>query len=47
MAQLEERHDRGWDILRLTTDALTVEIIPGLGGTVTSVTHRADGAALL
>jgi hypothetical protein len=47
MAQLEERHDRGWDILRLTTDALTVEIIPGLGGTVTSVTHRADSAALL
>ncbi|HEY6812297.1 MAG TPA: hypothetical protein VI074_06355 [Propionibacteriaceae bacterium] len=47
MAQLEERHARGWDILRLTTDALTVEIIPGLGGTVTSVTHRADGAALL
>jgi len=47
MVQLDERHARGWDVLRLSTDALTVEIIPGLGGTVTSVTRRADGAALL
>jgi hypothetical protein len=46
MVQLDERHARGWDVLRLSTDALTVEIIPGLGGTVTSVTRRADGAAL-
>ena len=47
MVQLDERHARGWDVLRLSTDALTVEIIPGLGGTVTSATRRADGAALL
>ena len=47
MVQLDERHARGWDVLRLSTDALTVEIIPGLGGTMTSVTRRADGAALL
>jgi hypothetical protein len=47
MVQLDERHARGWDVLRLSTDALTVEIIPGLGGTLTSVTRRADGAALL
>jgi hypothetical protein len=46
MVQLAERHARGWDVLQLSTDALTVEIIPGLGGTVTSVTRRADGAAL-
>jgi hypothetical protein len=47
MAQLEERHARGWDILRLSSDALTIEIIPGLGGTITSLTRRADTAALL
>jgi hypothetical protein len=47
MPQLEERHARGWDILRLSTDALTVEIVPGLGGTVTSLTRRADAAAVL
>jgi hypothetical protein len=47
MAQLEELHVRGWDILRLSTDAVTVEIIPGLGGTVTSLTRRADAAAVL
>lgn len=47
MAQLEERQVRGWDVLRLSTDALLAEIIPGLGGTVTSLTRRVDGAALL
>ena len=47
MAQLEERQVRGWDVLRLSTDALSAEIIPGLGGTVTSLTRRADAAALL
>ena len=29
MAQLEERHVRGWDVLRLSTDALSADIIPG------------------
>lgn len=47
MAQLEERHVRGWDVLRLSTDALSADIIPALGGTITSVTRRVDGAALL
>jgi hypothetical protein len=43
MVQLDERHARGWDVLRLSTDALTVEIIPGLGGTMTSVTRHCFG----
>jgi hypothetical protein len=47
MAELEERHARGWDILRLSNDALTTEIIPGLGGTITGLTRRADAAELL
>jgi hypothetical protein len=47
MAQLEELQIRGWDVLRLSTDALEAEIIPGLGGTITSVTRRVDRAALL
>jgi hypothetical protein len=47
MARLEELHARGWDILRLSNDALTTEIIPGLGGTVTGLTRRADAAELL
>jgi hypothetical protein len=47
MAQLEERQIRGWDVLRVSSDALEAEIIPGLGGTITSLTRRADGAALL
>lgn len=47
MAQLEERHIRGWDILRLSSEAVTIEIIPALGGTITSLTRNADAAALL
>jgi hypothetical protein len=33
MAQLEELRVRGWDVLRLSTEALAAEILPGLGGT--------------
>jgi hypothetical protein len=47
VVQLEERHTRGWDVLRLSTDALTLEVIPGLGGTVTSLMRHGDGAELL
>ncbi|MFL6046697.1 MAG: hypothetical protein ACJ72M_16505 [Propionibacteriaceae bacterium] len=47
MAQLEQRHARGWDILRLSSDAVAVEIVPGLGGTITSLTRQADAAGLL
>jgi hypothetical protein len=47
MAQLEEWRFRGWDVLRLSTEALTAEIIPGLGGTIMSVKRRADAAEVL
>jgi hypothetical protein len=47
MAQLEERRIRGWDVLQLSTEALTAEIVPGRGGTIRSLTRRADAAALL
>ena len=47
MAQLEEWRFRGWDVLRLSTEALTAEIIPGLGGTILSLTRRADAAKVL
>ena len=47
MAELEEQRFRGWDVLRLSTEALTAEIIPGLGGTITSLRRRADAAEVL
>ena len=47
MAQLAERRVRGWTVLQLSTDELSAEIIPGLGGTIMSLTRRADAAALL
>ena len=37
---------RGWQVLRLSSDALSVELIPALGGSVTSL-RRANGQQLL
>ena len=47
MAELEQREVRGWEVLELSTEAISVTVIPGLGGAVWSLTRRADGAALL
>ena len=45
MAQLEERRFRGWDVLRVSTEARSPpRSSPGLGGTITSPTRRADAA---
>jgi hypothetical protein len=37
----------GWQVLRLVTDELAVEVVPGLGGTVTSLRRRSDDAEVL
>ncbi|MCW2810510.1 MAG: hypothetical protein JWP61_968, partial [Friedmanniella sp.] len=47
MVTLETRHDHGWEVLDLANDAVEVRVVPGLGGSVTSVRRRADGAELL
>ena len=47
MAELQRREVRGWEVLRLSTDALVADVLPGLGGTIWSLTRRADGAELL
>ena len=46
MAQLERRTERDWEVLRLSSGAVSVDVVPGLGGTVTAL-DRADGASLL
>ena len=47
MPDLEELVVRGWEVLRLTSDSLVVELVPALGGTVTSLRRRADDLELL
>ncbi|WP_375424177.1 DUF4432 family protein [uncultured Friedmanniella sp.] len=47
MAELTARDVRGWEVLRLTSDQVSVDVVPALGGTVTDLTRRADGASLL
>ena len=47
MTELQRRKVRGWQVLRLSTEVLVVDVLPGLGGTIWSVTRRTDGAELL
>ena len=46
MAELERRVLRGWEVLELSSEAITVTVIPGLGGALWSLTRRADAADL-
>lgn len=47
MAELERDVRRGWEIVRLTSSELTVEVIPGLGATISSVRRRSDALEVL
>jgi hypothetical protein len=47
MAEQERFSQRGWDIIRLTSENLVVELIPELGGTICSIRRRADDLELL
>ena len=47
MAELTSRDVRGWEVLRLRSDQVSVDVVPGLGGTITDLSRRADEAALL
>lgn len=47
MADIEQLSVRGWEVLRLSTDVLQVDLVPALGGTVLSLLRRADDAELL
>ena len=42
---LEQTVERGWEVLRLTSEEVSVAVVPALGGTVTSL--RAGGSELL
>jgi hypothetical protein len=45
--EIEQLSRRDWEVLRLSTEGVALEVVPGLGGTVTSLERRPDGASLL
>lgn len=47
MAALDPRQHRGWEVLRLSTDEVGLDVVPGLGGTISSLTRLPDDAELL
>lgn len=47
MAEQERITRRGWEVIRLTSERLAVEVIPELGGTVCSIRRRSDDLELL
>ncbi len=42
MPQLEQHVYHGWELLRLITDEIVVDVVPALGGTVVSLRRRSD-----
>ncbi len=47
MVEIERLDVRGWEVLRLTTDTVQVDLVPALGGTIISLLRRADDTELL
>jgi hypothetical protein len=47
MAELESTTVRDWQVVRLTTDQLVLEVVPALGATVLSLRRRSDDLELL
>ncbi|HEY5821203.1 MAG TPA: hypothetical protein VIT20_04470 [Propionibacteriaceae bacterium] len=47
MPDLDQLTVRGWDLLRLATETVQIDLVPALGGTITSLVRRSDDAELL
>ena len=45
--QIQQLTVRDWEVLRLSSDAVSLDVVPALGGTVTALSRRSDDAALL
>jgi hypothetical protein len=45
--QIEQLSVRDWEVLRLSDDAVSLDVVPALGGTVTALRRRSDDASLL
>lgn len=47
MDGLEQLTVSGWEVLRLTTEQISLDLVPALGGTLTSLRRRSDDVELL
>lgn len=47
VSQLQVIRRRGWEILQLSSDAVTIDIVPGLGGTIISLRRISDQSETL
>jgi hypothetical protein len=47
MDGLEQLSVNDWELLRLSTDQISVDVLPGIGGTIVSLRRRSDDTELL
>lgn len=47
MCEHSELTVRGWQVVRLSTDEITADVVPALGGSIISLRRRSDDAELL
>jgi galactose mutarotase-like enzyme len=47
VAQIEQLNIRDWEVLRISGEGVSLDIVPALGGTVTALRRLPDGASLL
>jgi len=47
MDSVERRGLRGWELLRLRSEQLVLDVVPGLGGTIVSLRRRSDDTEIL
>jgi len=47
VVEIEQLRVRDWEVLRLSAEGVSLDVVPGLGGTVTALRRLPDGASLL
>ena len=47
MVEIEQLRVRDWEVLRLRAAGVSLDVVPGLGGTVTELRRQPDGESLL
>jgi hypothetical protein len=47
VVQIEQLRVRNWEVLRLGSDEISLDVVPGLGGTVTALRRLPDEASVL
>lgn len=47
MPDLEQLTQRGWEVLRLSTDVVSIDVVPELGGSIIALRRRSDDTDVL